>query len=103
MIIVIVQFKLPKPVSLADALKLSLAGAPIYQAMPGLIRKYYAVSEDGASAAGIYLWKSRAAAELIYNGEWRERNTKKFGEPVMTWYECPLVVDNLTGQVVTEA
>lgn len=100
MVTVIVQFNLPAPLARADAVKQFLSAAPIYQAMPGLIRKYYALSDDGTSGAGIYLWESRAAAERLYNGEWRERNTKKFGEPVMTWYDCPMVVDNLTGEVI---
>ncbi|MBI3524212.1 MAG: monooxygenase [Betaproteobacteria bacterium] len=100
MITVIVQFKLSAPLPRADTVQRFMSAAPIYQAMPGLIRKYYALSDDGVSGAGIYLWESRAAAERAHNEEWRERNTKKFGEPVMTWYDCPMVVDNLTGEVI---
>ena len=55
------------------------SSAPKYQNLPGLVRKYYVRSEDGRSAGGIYLWQSRAAAEAVYNGEWRERVEKLYG------------------------
>lgn len=100
MVTVIVQFKLPRPLARSDAVVQFKSAAPIYQAMSGLLRKYYALSDDGTSGAGIYLWESRAAAERAYSAEWRERNTKKFGEPTMTWYDCPMVVDNLSGEVI---
>lgn len=101
MITVIVQFNnLPAPIVHAEMAPRFIANASRYQEMPGLIRKYYGLSNDGTSVAGIYLWESRAAAERIFTGDWLERNTKNFGEPTMTWYECPLVVDNMTGELV---
>lgn len=103
MIVVIVQFnKLPAPLDRVQATRRFIDNAPKYQAMPGLIRKYYTLAADGTSGAGVYLWESRAAADRAYDGDWLERNTKRFGEPVMTWYECPLVVDNLTGELVLD-
>ena len=77
MITVIVQFNnLSAPVDRLGVTRRFIDNAPKYQAMPGLIRKYYALSGDGTSVAGIYLWESRAAAERAYSKEWRERNTK---------------------------
>ena len=103
MITVIVQFdKLPALLARPQITRRFVDNAPKYQAMAGLIRKYYALSKDGASVAGIYLWESRAAAERAYSKEWLERNTKNFGEPTITWYDCPLVVDNLTGELVVD-
>ena len=40
MITVTVQFKFPAPLPRADAVQRCIGAAPIYQAMPGLIRKY---------------------------------------------------------------
>ena len=66
MITAIVQFGLPKPVSLEEAAKMFESTAPKYQNLPGLVRKYYVRSEDGRTAGGIYLWQSRAAADIPF-------------------------------------
>ena len=73
MITTLVLFSLPSPISLEDAAKRFESSAPKYQNLKGLVRKYYVRTEDGSRAGGIYLWESRAAAEAVYNGEWRER------------------------------
>ena len=79
MITAIVQFQLPAPVSLEEATRMFESTAPKYQNLPGLIRKYYLRSEDGRTAGGVYLWESKAAAEKVYSGEWRERVAKLYG------------------------
>jgi uncharacterized lipoprotein YehR (DUF1307 family) len=53
----IVQFGLPKPVSLEEAARMFESTAPRYQNLPGLVRKYYLRSEDGRTAGGVYLWE----------------------------------------------
>ena len=54
MITVIVEFKLPQPMSVDQARETFLSTAPKYRGMAGLIRKYYFLSEDGGKAGGIY-------------------------------------------------
>ena len=71
MITAIVQFKLPQPVTRDKAQEIFTSTAPKYTAMPGLIRKYYLLSEDGGTAGGVYLWKSRDDAERLYTDEWK--------------------------------
>ena len=73
MITAIVQFDLPKPMSLEEAARTFEPTAPKYKSLPGLVRKYYLRSEDGRRAGGVYLWETRAAAEAVYNGEWKSR------------------------------
>ncbi len=53
MITVIVQFKLPEPVTHNKAKEVFLSTAPKYQEVQGLIRKYYLLSEDGGTAGGV--------------------------------------------------
>jgi Putative mono-oxygenase ydhR len=104
MITALVQFDLPSPITLAEATGRFESSAPKYRNLPGLARKYYVVAEDGRRAGGIYLWESRAAAEAVYNGEWRERVSKLYGSaPSITWFETPVIVDNTAGGTVATA
>ena len=104
MITTLVQFQLPSPISLAEATRRFESSAPKYQNLPGLIRKYYIRSEDGRVAGGIYLWETRADAEHVYDGEWRARVEQLYGaKPAITWFDSPVVVDNLAGGSITKA
>jgi len=104
MITAIVQFELASAITLAEATRRFETSARKYQNLAGLIRKYYIRSEDGRTAGGIYLWESRQAAERVYDGEWRERVTKLYGaKPEITWFDTPVVVDNLAGGAITKA
>ena len=104
MITTLVQFELPSPIALAEATRRFESSAPKYQNLAGLIRKYYIRSEDGRRAGGIYLWESRQAAERVHDGEWRERVEKLYGaKPTITWFDTPVIVDNLTGGTITKA
>jgi hypothetical protein len=104
MITTLVQFELPSPISLAEASRRFESSAPKYQNLQGLVRKYYIRSEDGRVAGGIYLWQTRADAERVYNGEWRERVETLYGaKPAITWFDTPVVVDNQAGGSITKA
>jgi len=104
MITAIVQLGLPKPVSLEEAAQMFESTAPRYQNLPGLIRKYYLRSEDGSTAGGVYLWETRAQAEKVYSGEWRERVAKLYGSaPQVTYFDTPVIVDNSAGGAITKA
>ena len=104
MITAIVQFGLPKPVSLEEAARMFESTAPRYQNLPGLVRKYYLRSEDGRTAGGVYLWESRAQAEQVYNTEWRERVSKLYGNaPQVTYFDTPVIVDNAAGAITKAA
>ena len=104
MITAIVQFQLPAPISLEEAARTFELSAPKYKNLPGLIRKYYLRSEDGARAGGVYLWETRQAAEAVYSGEWRARVKQLYGsEPDIAWFDTPVIVDNLAGGAITKA
>ncbi|HZW72537.1 MAG TPA: monooxygenase, partial [Caldimonas sp.] len=66
MITTITTFRMPKPLTREEARRVFLTTAPRYRDVPGLVRKAYVLSEDGATACGVYLWKSRADAEAMY-------------------------------------
>ena len=101
MITALVQFKLSEPLTRDKAKEVFSSTAPNYREVHGLIRKYYLLSEDGRTAGGAYLWKSRKDAEQFYNDDWKEFIMEKYGsEPSVTYFESPVVVDNLVGEIL---
>ena len=103
MITALVQFKLPEALSRVQAQEIFSGTAPKYRAVQGLIRKYYILSEDGKTAGGVYLWKSREDAERLYTDDWKAFILEKYGSnPFITYFESPVIVDNITGEIVKD-
>ncbi|HTY20837.1 MAG TPA: YdhR family protein [Geobacteraceae bacterium] len=103
MITAFVQFRLPKPVTPEQARAIFLGTAPKYQETPGLVRKYYILSQDGRTAGGIYLWKSRGEAERLYSDNWKAFILEKYEAlPTVTYFDTPVVVDNVTHQIIAD-
>jgi hypothetical protein len=103
MITALVQFKLPQPVTREKARELFSGTAPKFREVPGLVRKYYLLSQDGGTAGGVYLWKSREDAERLYSADWRKSIQERFGsQPTVTYFESPVVVDNVAGSIQTD-
>ncbi|WP_420473288.1 monooxygenase [Noviherbaspirillum sp. ST9] len=101
MIIAVTTFTLPKPITLDEARTIFLSTAPKYRGVQGLLRKHYVLSEDGSTAGGVYLWNSRAEAEAMYTESWRAFVREKYGtDPVVTYFESPVVVDNVAQEVL---
>ena len=101
MIVAKVEFALPRPVTPEQVRETFLSTAPRYLDMPGLIRKYYVVSEDGSRAGGIYLWSSREDADRVYTDAWKAFVRDKYGtDPELTFLECPVVVDNDSHEII---
>jgi hypothetical protein len=102
MITAIVEFKLPHPISKEQARDTFLSTAPRYKGLPGLIRKYYFLVPDGTKAGGVYLWASREDADRLYTEEWRAFVKGKYGsDPVLTYLETPVVVDNVVNEIIS--
>jgi len=103
MITAITTFQLPKPFTREEARSIFLSTAPKYQGVSGLFRKSYILSEDGRTAGGVYLWRSRADAEAVYTECWRNFVQEKYGaEPLVTYFDSPVVVDNVTNEILTD-
>lgn len=102
MIIAITAFALPKPITHGEARAIFLDTAPTYQDVPGLLQKHYLLSDDGATAGGVYMWTSRAHAEAMYSDAWRAFVRGKYGsEPAVTYFDSPVMVDNVAKKVPT--
>jgi hypothetical protein len=103
MITVIDTIQLSKPITRDEARRLFLSTAPKYQGVAGLVRKYYVLSQDGSTVGGIYLWNSRAEADAMYTESWRAFVREKYGtDPSVTYLDSPVVVDNLTHEILSD-
>ena len=103
MVVAIVTYTFPEPVSLKDVTRAAARGGHKYLNLPGLIKKNYFLSEDGLRAGGIYVWESKARAENFYNAEWRQAVTKQYGvAPEIAYLNSPVMVDNTAGRIVTD-
>jgi len=103
LITVITNFILPKSITCDEARKIFSSTAPNYQGVSGLLRKTYIYSEDGVTVGGVYLWNSRQEAEAMYTEEWFRFVREKYGtEATVTYFESPVVVDNVTHEILTD-
>ena len=103
MITALVQFKLPQPATRDKAQEIFTSTAPKYSEVPGLIRQYYLLSDNGGTAGGVYLWKSREDAERLYTDEWKRFIVDKYGsEPTIQYFAGPVIVDNLVGEIIKD-
>jgi hypothetical protein len=101
MIVALVRFVLPSTTDKNTATRLFASSAESFRAVPGLLRKYYVLGED-CTGGGCYLWRSREDAESFYTVEWRRGLRARFGsEPSVEYFDAPVVVDNVSGEVVT--
>ena len=104
MITALVQFKLRQPVTRAAAQEIFLSTAPKFRETPGLLRKYCVLSQDGGTAGGVYLWKSRQDAEGLYTKEWEHDIRERYGAPPsVTYFESPVVIDNMTNEIISDS
>jgi hypothetical protein len=100
MIVAVVSFQMSKATTPEDMSGPFKSAVPLYQKVPGLLQKYFYVSDDGRRAGGIYVWASRADADRLYAGEWRAMVEAKFGgPPTIDFLHSPVIVDNGHGTV----
>ena len=105
MITAIVQFKVADDVGRDEVLTNMGKAAPRFEAVPGLIRKNFLLDADRGIGGGIYTWETREAAEALYaeGGAWREAIRNAYGvDPEITWFETPVIVDNVLGEIKTD-
>ncbi len=103
MITAVVQFKVPAPLTREKAKEIFSSTAPNYQKAQGLIRKYYLLSEDGGTAGGVYLFRTKEDAERLYTQDWKNFVKEKYGaEPSVVYFHSPVVVDNLTKEIIKD-
>lgn len=93
LVAVMVVVKTPPGITRAAIDEGFVKAVPTYQKIPGLIRKYFTVNDDGFG--GMYLWKNRAAAEAWFTPEFVAKSKARYGtEPQIIYFETPIQLDN---------
>jgi hypothetical protein len=101
MITAIVQFQLGEDATTEMAASIFRSTAPRYLGKAGLIRKYYIFNPETRKGGGCYLLEDKAAAEAVFDAEWRATVTKKYGSaPETTFFDTPVVVDNVRNEII---
>lgn len=98
-----VLFALPPGTSRNEIVRGMLDVAPKWRSNGALIRKTFVYDPEAGQAGAFYLWKSRAAAEAAHDEAWRRGVRETFGsDPVIRYFETPVVVDNALGKIIRE-
>jgi hypothetical protein len=88
----VVTVATPPGVSKARLVQEFQASIPTYQKVPGLLRKYFIVTDDG-QFGGIYLWKDQASAQQWFTEAWKERVLKTYGSTAaLEWFDTPILL-----------
>lgn len=94
-------FELPSDTTRQQVVETIKATASGYQGVPGLIRKYYGLTPDGAALVGIYLWENRAAADAFYTEAWVTRVSGRWQSQAMRQdWETPMVVESAAHRLI---
>lgn len=96
-----VLFDLPPGLTRDEVVQGMREVAPRWAAEPALVRKTFVYDPAAGQAGAFYLWRDRASAERAHDGAWRAGLKARYGcEPVLRYFETPLVVDNALGRVI---
>lgn len=91
-VVVVVTVPIPAGLSRAALPAEFERSVPRYRALPGLVRKYYTIG-DG-TFGGVYLWRSRQAAQAWFSDAWRATATRTYGTaPTVTYFDAPVVIE----------
>ena len=91
----VVRFPFPEVKTEEELIASFESSSALYRDVPGLLRKYYLMSEDRRSGGGVYIFESRADAERVHDEVWRARLRERMGvEPEVQYFDSPVIVDN---------
>jgi heme-degrading monooxygenase HmoA len=103
----VVQITLPAGVSQEKLLAGFKASVPIYQQVPGLLRKSFITSGEAAQRqfGGVYLWRDEASAQAFFNSAWHERVRSSYGTTAsIEWFDTPILLPStLSAQAAVAA
>ena len=100
MLTAIVKWRATDDQSRENILEKFQKSIPVYKGLEHLIRKYIVFSRDTDSVwgMGIYLWDDEDAAAAFYEMARPIIREETGTEPEVTFFDTPIIVDNLTGE-----
>ena len=99
MIVEFVEFRHPPGWTREQILADARATVDKWRANSSLIRKHY-VAGEGDLVGGIYVWKSREAADRAHDSEWLDAVEMRTGtRPTLRYFDLTVLVDNAAGTV----
>ena len=102
MITAVVNFDLTHDMTLEGAAERFRSTAPKYRDVDGLVRKHYLFSAELHKGGGAYMFETMDQAKALFDDVWRERIKSVYGtEPSITFFETPVVVDNVSGEIIS--
>ena len=103
MITVIVNFMLPDGITRDEVVSKFEQTIQKWSDNPDLVRKNYLIDLDRGIAGGVYLWKEKMHAEIWLGAEFKKMVKDNYGgEPTFQFFETPIIVDNITGDILKE-
>ena len=103
MVTVIVYFNLPDGMMHEEIISEFEHTAQKWLDNQDLIRKNYLIDLNMGIAGGVFLWKEKIHAKIWLGAEFRKFVKDNYGEePTFQFFETPIVVDNLTGDITKE-
>ena len=103
MFTVIVYFKLPDGMTRENIISKFEQTTQKWSDNQDLIRKNYLIDLDRGIAGEVYLWKEKMHADIWLGAEFRKMIKDNYGEePTFQFFETPIVVDNITGDITKE-
>ncbi|MFN9011989.1 MAG: hypothetical protein ACK5XU_08065 [Pseudomonadota bacterium] len=87
----LVEIPVPPGVGRAALLQGFRDALPTYRKVPGLLRKYFILSDAGRFG-GIYLWQDEASARAWHDQAWQDRVAARYGQPAtVEWFDTPIL------------
>ena len=100
MITELVFFDLPQRITREEVMAKYRQTAPAWSKNEDLVHKFYFFDAARSQGGGVYVWKTRAAAERWHGAAYRDRIRALYGsEPTMTYLDTLVVVDNVLNRV----
>ena len=103
MITVIVYYKMPVGMTREEIISKFEQTTQRWKDNQDLIRKNYLIDLDRGIAGGVCLWKEKIHADIWLGAEFRKMVKDNYGnEPTFQFFETPIVLDNITGEITKE-
>lgn len=101
MYISVVEIDLPPGIDVPALKALFCESGRRYADVDGLLRKYYTLQDD-KTTGGVFVWDTLEHAKAGHaDPAWHKLIMDRYGSaPRVSYYEVPVVVDNLMGDVL---